>query len=100
MRALPASHLKGSARLQVHPRPRDGTKLRKLYDLFAASKGKAIPFKCAGYQRQVADLVDYYGLDIRRVRNGTWILAGEWFGRVYVDYIADRLAKHDCEAAE
>ena len=51
----------------------------------------------------MAALIDVYGLDIRsRSHPGAWgtgssereyILAGEWFGKVYVDYIAEQLEK-------
>ena len=79
--------------------PHEGTKLRALYDLFMANKGIVIekPITMGEppgriYARLSA-LRDFYGLDIRKIRNGHWVLAGEWFGRVYVDYIAQRLAE-------
>lgn len=85
--------------------PRDGSRLRFVYDLFQANKGKVIEFQPSliGDPRIVAQLQDFYGLDIRRVRNGssrvgrisTWVLAGEWFGRVYVDYVAEHEATLD-----
>lgn len=72
--------------------PREGTKLRELYDVLEANKGIAV--KLGGSiqgGRRMADLTDYYGLDVRCAGRGTWILAGEWFGTEYVDYIARRL---------
>lgn len=29
-----------------------------------------------------------YGLDIRKIKRGSWVLAGEWNGSIYIDYIA------------
>lgn len=76
--------------------PREGTKLRSLYDVFQANKGIVIAggFGDRRISRKMEDLRDYYGLDIRRIRNGHWVLAGEWFGLKYVDYIAERLNKN------
>jgi hypothetical protein len=66
---------------------------------------KGIPIEIApckdnkGYP--LAQLIDVYGLDIRCLKRGVWkhpgrwVLAGEWHGRHYVDYIAQRLAEHE-----
>lgn len=89
MRHATASQLTGHRRAPVQSLPREGTKLREVYDLFQANKGVAISFK---RDHAVYFLVDFYGLDIRCVRQGQWVLAGEWFGKVYQDYIAERIA--------
>jgi hypothetical protein len=92
MRHAPASQLLGRATVPVGAAPREGTRLRAVYELFQASKGQPIVFvRRAGCTRLIDDLIDYYGLDIRCLGRGRWILAGEWFGRVYVDYVAQRL---------
>lgn len=112
MRQESAASVKGRAHCQLAPR--EGTKLRTIYDAFYASKGVPIdsPFGLVdGYQRQaIEQLRSFWGLDIRFVPGsnagrrgrgkalGKWVLVGEWFGRTYVDYIADRLAKLDREA--
>lgn len=81
--------------------PRAGSGLRKVYDLFQANKGMPVAFQIGDYgtgPNTISMLTDFYGLDIRRLHNGSsrvgrrsqWILAGEWFGRVYVDYVAER----------
>jgi hypothetical protein len=86
--------------------PREGSRVRAAYDFFYANKGVTVEFqfdKFGGDNNLINKLTDFYGLDIRRIRNGsarvgrvsTWVLAGEWFGRVYVDYIAERAATHD-----
>lgn len=85
--------------------PAEGTKIRAVYDLLMASKGLPVEvnlsrmFNSNGGAdgRRIQDLRDYYGLDIRKLSNGRWVLAGEWFGKTYVDYIADRI--HAAERA-
>ena len=91
MRHATASQLLGKRRAPVSSAPREGTKLREVYDLFQANKGRVIPFtRPSG---NVTDnLTDYYGLDLRCVGYGQWVLAGEWFGRIYVDYVSERIA--------
>jgi hypothetical protein len=76
----------------VQSLPREGTKLREIYDLFQANKGLPIAFKSDPHGTRVANLINFYGLDLRCIRQGKWVLAGEWFGKVYVDYIAQRVA--------
>lgn len=99
MRHAPASQIIHGARRGPSPNllPTAGTRLRKIYDLFQANKGRPIAFltRDHGGTNQIAALVDYYGLDIICLRRGQWLLAGEWFGRVYVDYVAQRLAQSE-----
>jgi len=73
--------------------PREGSRLRLIYDAFMSRKLEAIRFdKELGVspttvQTAVHNLTDFYGLDIRPGKYGTgYRLVGEWFGRVYVDY--------------
>jgi hypothetical protein len=68
--------------------PREGTKIRALYDLFVANPGKAVQISIGGanYTR-LEYLRDSYGLDIRRLRKGYWVLVGEWVGKAYVDFL-------------
>lgn len=72
--------------------PRDGTQLRALYDMLMANRGIPInaPLKQLHGER-VNQFRNFYGLDLRVLAPGRWVLAGEWFGPTYVDYIADRI---------
>jgi hypothetical protein len=86
-------------------RPREGTKLRALYDYLMAHKGEPLHVRLTLFNgdKQAARLGilrDFYGLDIRRLGPGygRWVLAGEWFGTAYRDYIADRLAREERKA--
>lgn len=87
--------------------PQVGTKLRELWDLLHVYRGEVIVDDLTMRYRgnQIEQLRDFYGLDIRNLgatsRNGRgqgrgpsrWVLAGEWIGPRYVDYIAERLKK-------
>lgn len=80
--------------------PREGTQLRELWNIFQMHKGEVVilPITVIYPKRCIIDLVDYYGLDIRNFgqtygkgrgcKASKWILAGEWFGKEYIDYIA------------
>lgn len=96
-RCLPPSAFKAT---RYGPRVRDlpgeGTKLRAAYDHFLSHKGKAVSENISYRTRE--DLENYYGLDIRRVGFGKWMLCGEWFGKVYIDYLAEHLSKEGIEA--
>jgi hypothetical protein len=110
VRVESASVAKGRRAAPTQLKPRDGTRIRAIYDLLQANKGLPIEVhltkmcisKSGNISRAINDLSDYYGLDIRRIggRYGRWVLAGEWFGRTYVDYIADRIHAADRRAAE
>ena len=99
MRAAPASQFRKRKGPRCNPMPGAGTQLRALYDLFMSSKGRVIDFNYPTGGRPMLDLADYYGLDIRRVARGKWVLAGEWYGRVYLDYLAEHLASKKARAA-
>lgn len=101
--AYAATH-KGGQTLQKIPRP--GTRLRELYDLFQMNKGIVIeePLTMRYNYNYFITLIDFYGLDIRKIgevqhknkrgmRTGRWVLAGEWFGADYVDYISKNKQK-------
>jgi hypothetical protein len=79
--------------------PREGTVTRKVYDMFMASRGVPIAFSHSALDRRhkcnmcsiLEALRSRYGLDIRVLEPGKWVLAGEWFGKNYIDYIAAHL---------
>jgi hypothetical protein len=77
--------------------PRPGTNLRRLYDLLMENRGRCVEFPVSEFRRSnllKVMLTDNYGLDIRCFGTGrkshksVWLLAGEWHGKVYVDYVA------------
>lgn len=93
MKVMSAGQLKGDKR-NPNPRahPKEGTKLRTVYDFFLMNRGIPVKFSVTTINnRVVEDLQNYYGLDIRNIRRGTWVLAGEWINGKYKDYIAEQL---------
>ena len=77
--------------------PKEGTQLRKAFDLFRANPGKPVHlYEIAGYPRSgtiITQLTDFYGLDIKQVKRGYYMLIGEWFGSIYMDYLANMIDK-------
>lgn len=68
--------------------PKEGTKIRELYDLFMNNKGKVLDVVLgSGNHHSKEYLMDFYGLDIRCLRYGKWCLVGEWDGDKYIDYV-------------
>ena len=98
MKLASATVSKGFGRTDTHPRPQEGTRLRRMFDLFVKQKGCPVEISLTWFEGKnssalVEQLRDCYGLDLRRLSNKRWVLAGEWFGDFYVDYIADKLTK-------
>lgn len=105
--------LRGKKCQALQAKPREGTKVREVYDLFIKSPGQLIKWKVTDRTdtQVISQLRLAYGLDIRSVRHtnsnryktkpvtSLWVLAGEWFGSIYIDYTAeteehmDRLAE-------
>lgn len=94
MRCMTVSQIKGTAtRNPANVAPRDGTKVREVWDYFQAHKGEPVYFQSGSNPTIIVRLEDNYGLDIRRLSKKKYVLSGEWFGKVYVDYIAERMEK-------
>ncbi len=88
MHTFSAAYLKGRRPAPTNLAPRQGTRIREIYDLFYANKGKPITITRASDYDWHAPLTDIYGLDIRHIGRGQYCLVGEWFGTTYIDYIA------------
>lgn len=77
-------------------RPRKGTRIGNFYDLFMQNKGVPVYFSStSGNYRALEDLRNYYGLDIVHLRQGVWLLAGEWFGKDYHDYLEEVIMREE-----
>jgi hypothetical protein len=82
-----AGQLKGITKKELSDKPREGSRVREVYDLFYDNKGKVVDFCTTDHRNMCLNtLIDTYGLDIRRIKKNKWCLVGEWFGKVYVDY--------------
>lgn len=94
MKTASVSQMKAPRRLEPKQYPAPDTELGRIFTYLNANRGQTVRFKVTGGAegRRVTDLIDYYGLDIRRVKRGHWCLFGEWFGDDYVDYVAPREA--------
>ena len=95
MKCASVAEWKGHRNPTGHLYPREGSRMRELYDQFMANKGvpiSSLDFRRGDWRRLDA-LRDFYGLDIRHIRKGRWCLVGEWFGSTYIDYVARHLAK-------
>jgi hypothetical protein len=87
MHVKSAAVAKGTRPEPTNLKPREGTKIRALFDLFYANKGRAVDVYCAvDVGARLAQLQDIYGLDIRRFGKSKYCLVGEWFGATYIDY--------------
>lgn len=95
MRVESVSEAKGTGHA-LQRMPREGSKIRALYDFLEARKGIpidiALTVAAPNFRGDIEKLRDFYGLDIRKISYGRWVLAGEWFGTEYRDYIAEHLA--------
>jgi hypothetical protein len=93
-RPMSVSRLKGNNKGPEQEKPREGTKMREVYDRLFEHAGRQIPFDfdpCILYA-----LMNFYGLDVTRVQRksfkkntcSTCIRAGYWDGKTYFDCIA------------
>lgn len=93
-RPASVSLLKGTHHMPLQEKPREGTKLRKVYDKLFENAGFPIPIDFN--ENNITTLTLFYGLDIRSVQRKSFkrnlektvVLAGYWDGRVYIDCIA------------
>lgn len=89
MRTPPASVLKSNRKLSnFSGLPKEGTKLREVYDFFKNNKGKIVDYSFSGVSKSgiLRQLTDFYGCDIRCLKDKRWLFAGEWVGNRYVSY--------------
>jgi len=105
MRVITVSEMKGrDAPHRDYPTP--GSLADQIYQRLTSSKGKIVDLSDLRGKRSrdrwlaIGQLMDFYGLDIRKIHprkhDALYVLAGEWFGSHYSDYVA---AQHDGVAA-
>ena len=104
MRVESAAMAKKKQIWQGSRRPDPNSRVGQLYDFLRAHRGQfvSIPtqFRYGGRLGQsISQLQNFYGLDIRNCRiegnkyNFLYSCVGEWFGKDYVDYLAERIEK-------
>jgi hypothetical protein len=75
--------------------PKEGSTLRKYYDLFVANPGKPVTFSSSDNTRSnvLRQLGDYYGLVIKKTAcREERVLVGQYIGADYVEYACDEKA--------
>lgn len=77
MRTESAAQAKAPHRAANQRVPRQGSRMRALYDVLMKNKGLVVTLVLRN--------------DDRGSGPGRYVLAGEWFGREYRDYIAERI---------
>lgn len=107
-RRLTVAQMRGKGKGAASPTqtvPRPGTRRRLLYDLLVAHRGHIVEFNPCdlGYSdregaitKDLETLRNDYEMDIRclgargrGIRGSRWLLAGEWDGKVYIDYVVN-----------
>ena len=92
MRVSSAAVMKGMKQgTKCRERPDPAARLGVLFDLLMSKRGLRVDGPL--HRGDIGRLRDFYGLDIRSLGRNGWVLAGEWVGRVYVDYIAERISE-------
>ena len=101
MKDYSAAQIKASVKRRgkcrpLEPYPREGTKIRELFDLFVEFRGQIIDFGHEGrkYDHQLATRIKYlqdmYGMNITHLHLGKWCYRGEYIGGKYVAYDNDK----------
>ncbi len=104
MRCMSISRIKGTIRGKKYKplsnKPHWGTKTRRIFDCLQAHKAETVSLEPYNNKADVKIIVnrlmDFYGLDIRKTgdcHHAEYMLVGEWFGKVYVDYVAEKMEK-------
>jgi hypothetical protein len=84
--------------------PPEGTSLRAVWDKLQANKGEFVDVSDVvitkirsasgkyypNYAHIRMQLTNFWGLDIAYKPHGMWCLVGEWKGKDYIDYLAER----------
>lgn len=100
MKDYSAAQIKKRIKVPINQFPKEGSKIRKLYDLFYQYKGHSIDF--GNYDRAFREkylpsrmqyLRVFYGMNLVHQGKGRWCFAGEYIGALYVSYEQDRPLK-------
>lgn len=92
-RPASATSLKGKMKKPRQEKPREGTRIRQIYDLLVENAGQTVPLSNFDHKGTwLQQLQNNYGLDIRLIRQGSklrgpslYMLVGYYDGGKYVD---------------
>lgn len=89
MKDYSVAQIKKGFKRPIHQLPREGSRIRGLYDLFSMYKGHIIdlgPALPKNHYMTIQQLVDFYGMDIHHIGKGKFCFSGEYIGSRYVSY--------------
>ena len=98
MKDYSAAQIKRGYKAHIEQLPREGSKVRELFDLLHLYKGHIIDFgpdavkqknRFNNFHTRVLYLRNMYGMEIRYVGMGKFIFEGEYIGATYVSYTID-----------
>ena len=100
MKDYSAAQIKKGYKAHIEQLPREGSKVRELFDLLHLYKGHIIDFGEQGYKKidkswnglqcRILYLNDMYGMDIVHVSKGKYQFVGEYIGATYVTYTTEQ----------
>lgn len=94
MRGESVASLRGKTRLQKLPQ--QGTAIRRVYDKLREHAGHPVtidPMILHVNKAVLEQLRTFYCCDITTMGHNTYVLTGEWDGKVYIDYVKQRYEK-------
>jgi hypothetical protein len=98
MKDYSASQIKKGVKTSINQFPKDGSRVREMFDLFHNYKGQIIDFgihennrkECTRTGNIIKYLYTFYGMDLAHVGKHKWRFCGEYVGRTYVSYVNDQ----------
>ena len=98
MKDYSAAQIKKGYKAHIEQLPREGSKVRELFDLFHLYKGHIIDFgpdvsrhrKNGGLVSRIFYLENMYGMEIVHVGKGKYQFVGEYIGATYVSYTTEQ----------
>jgi hypothetical protein len=98
MKDYSCAQIKRGFKVALHQEPKEGSKVRVLFDLFTEFKGQIIDFgRYCSTDKEGKDayrdtylrikyLNNFYGMDIKHLGKGKYCFVGEYIGAKYVSY--------------
>lgn len=91
MKDYSVAQIKKGFKTPIQQFPREGSKIRELFDILNAYKGQVVDISdCAdnlkNVDMRIRQLIVFYGMDIVHVGKNRWRFVGEYIGPAYVSY--------------
>ena len=103
MKDYSCAQIKKRYKTVIQQLPKEGSKVREVFDLFHAYKGQILDLGNSDiakktYQR-IKHLQLFYGMDVVYLGKGKWCFRGEYIGSKYVLYANDKPLKIKLKAS-